>query len=248
MPPSVGACLSSTQLRRSAAACAFLTDWRADFCCSSCSHSNHAICNGIAAVSAVHSMSCLVPLLFLHQFVSSFAPHVLQSWHAHSQLDCLSSDSHKLIAVLQMSDFARQTLAVCEKNPSDAVQLNYDARNPFDLCSVTFTPIYRYTPHCLMSVRMSRHCTPQAASSAQADTANEQFTLWPCQKWESIQQQSQHFTHTLSLSLLVCMSRCDITTAVQREQVCRVSLHGGKVPATVHRRAEPCWKCCKDRR
>ncbi len=23
------------------------------------------------------------------------------------------------------------------------MQLNYDARNPFDICSVTFTPIYR---------------------------------------------------------------------------------------------------------
>ena len=23
------------------------------------------------------------------------------------------------------------------------VQLNYDPRNPFDLCSITFTPIYR---------------------------------------------------------------------------------------------------------
>ena len=45
---------------------------------------------------------------------------------------------------VQMSDSARQLLAVCEKNPSDAVQLNYDARNPFDLCSITFTPIYRY--------------------------------------------------------------------------------------------------------
>ena len=43
-----------------------------------------------------------------------------------------------------MSDSARQLLAVCEKNPSDAVQLNYDPRNPFDLCSITFTPIYRY--------------------------------------------------------------------------------------------------------
>lgn len=34
-------------------------------------------------------------------------------------------------------------LAACEKSPSDALQLNYDPRNPFDLCSLTFTPIYR---------------------------------------------------------------------------------------------------------
>ena len=34
-------------------------------------------------------------------------------------------------------------LAACEKAPTDAVQLNYDPRNPFDVCSLTFTPIYR---------------------------------------------------------------------------------------------------------
>lgn len=34
-------------------------------------------------------------------------------------------------------------LAACEKSPSDAVTLNYDPRNPFDICSLTFTPIYR---------------------------------------------------------------------------------------------------------
>ncbi|KAK9804455.1 hypothetical protein WJX73_003595 [Symbiochloris irregularis] len=38
---------------------------------------------------------------------------------------------------------ARQYLAACERSPTDAVQLNYDARNPFDLCSITFTPIYK---------------------------------------------------------------------------------------------------------
>ena len=34
-------------------------------------------------------------------------------------------------------------LAACEKTPTDAIQLNYDPLNPFDICSVTFTPIYR---------------------------------------------------------------------------------------------------------
>lgn len=42
-----------------------------------------------------------------------------------------------------MASQARQVLAACEKNPSDAVPLNYDPRNPFDLCSLTWTPIYR---------------------------------------------------------------------------------------------------------
>lgn len=43
----------------------------------------------------------------------------------------------------KMAAQARQVLAACEKNPVDEVQLNYDPRNPFDLCSATFTPIYR---------------------------------------------------------------------------------------------------------
>ena len=55
-----------------------------------------------------------------------------------------------------MSDSARQVLAVCEKNPSDAVQLNYDARNPFDLCSVTFTPIYRSDKSCYVHKHADR--------------------------------------------------------------------------------------------
>ena len=42
-----------------------------------------------------------------------------------------------------MAQQARQVLAACEKTPTDAVTLDYDPRNPFDVCSVTFTPIYR---------------------------------------------------------------------------------------------------------
>lgn len=38
---------------------------------------------------------------------------------------------------------AQQVLAACEKTPVDSVKINYDPRNPFDLCPVTFTPIYR---------------------------------------------------------------------------------------------------------
>lgn len=38
---------------------------------------------------------------------------------------------------------ARQVLTACEKSPTDAEQLNYDPRNPFDICSLTMTPIYR---------------------------------------------------------------------------------------------------------
>ena len=50
---------------------------------------------------------------------------------------------------------ARQVLAACEQqqqeqsggSPANAIaDLEYDERNPFDLCSVTFTPIYRGSP------------------------------------------------------------------------------------------------------
>lgn len=34
-------------------------------------------------------------------------------------------------------------LAQCEKSPQDAIEINYDPRNPFDVCSLTFTPIFR---------------------------------------------------------------------------------------------------------
>ena len=38
---------------------------------------------------------------------------------------------------------ARQVLTVCEGTPTDAFSINYDPRNPFDLCAMTFVPIYR---------------------------------------------------------------------------------------------------------
>ena len=44
---------------------------------------------------------------------------------------------------LQMGQKVRQVLTACERTPTDAMQINYDPRNPFDLCSLTFTPIYR---------------------------------------------------------------------------------------------------------
>ncbi|KAK9847289.1 hypothetical protein WJX84_005223 [Apatococcus fuscideae] len=42
---------------------------------------------------------------------------------------------------------ARQVLQACERTPTDALDINYDPRNPFDLCSLTFTPIYRGNPY-----------------------------------------------------------------------------------------------------
>jgi len=79
-----------------------------------------------------------------------------------------------LRAFVQMSDSARQMLAVCERNPSDAVQLKYDPRNPFDLCSITFTPIYRYWLQSTLTTLMLRF-NMSLATKAQAVALED----WP---------------------------------------------------------------------
>jgi coatomer protein complex subunit alpha (xenin) len=38
---------------------------------------------------------------------------------------------------------SRKVLAACEKNLTDAIELEYDQHNPFDLCAASYTPIYR---------------------------------------------------------------------------------------------------------
>jgi coatomer protein complex subunit alpha (xenin) len=38
---------------------------------------------------------------------------------------------------------ARQVLAACEKAPSDAVSIAYDPRNPFDIDSLNWVPVYK---------------------------------------------------------------------------------------------------------
>eukprot|EP00891_Asterochloris_glomerata_P008996 jgi/Astpho2/8996/fgenesh1_pm.00133_%23_27_t len=43
----------------------------------------------------------------------------------------------------KMATQAQQVMMACEKSRGNAVQLDYDPRNPFDICSLTFTPIYR---------------------------------------------------------------------------------------------------------
>ncbi|CAG9460202.1 unnamed protein product [Pedinophyceae sp. YPF-701] len=43
----------------------------------------------------------------------------------------------------KMAAQARQVLAACEKNLADEVDLQYDPRTPFDVCAVTWTPVYR---------------------------------------------------------------------------------------------------------
>ena len=37
----------------------------------------------------------------------------------------------------------RKLLAACEQDPTDKHQLNYDALNPFNVCAISYVPIYR---------------------------------------------------------------------------------------------------------
>ncbi|GAX83376.1 hypothetical protein CEUSTIGMA_g10801.t1 [Chlamydomonas eustigma] len=43
----------------------------------------------------------------------------------------------------KIAEQVRGVLATCEKSPTDAIKINYDPRNPFDICSVTFSAIYK---------------------------------------------------------------------------------------------------------
>eukprot|EP00955_Chlamydomonas_euryale_P112071 366110-Chlamydomonas_euryale.AAC.14 len=43
----------------------------------------------------------------------------------------------------EIAEQVRGVLATCEKSPTDAVKINYDPRNPFDICSLTWQPIYK---------------------------------------------------------------------------------------------------------
>jgi coatomer subunit alpha len=45
----------------------------------------------------------------------------------------------------KLATYARGALVRCEAKPSDAFQIDYDPRNPFDLCAMTFVPMYRGT-------------------------------------------------------------------------------------------------------
>lgn len=46
---------------------------------------------------------------------------------------------------LKVAQQAKQVLQACERTPKDEVELKYDSRNPFVVCSGTFEPIYRGT-------------------------------------------------------------------------------------------------------
>lgn len=66
--------------------------------------------------------------------------------------------SEKCGGVLQIATQARQVLALCEQKGTDKVQLEYDPRNPFDICSLTFTPIYRQDSAFLTTLHTKQAC------------------------------------------------------------------------------------------
>jgi len=60
-----------------------------------------------------------------------------------------ASFARRLLELGPKPDVAQQTrkiLQACDKNPVDAVQLDYDALNPFSICSYTYSPVYRGKP------------------------------------------------------------------------------------------------------
>lgn len=60
-----------------------------------------------------------------------------------------SGFARRLLELAPRADVAQQTrkvLQACEKTPSDAHQLAYDAHNPFSVCAATYRPIYRGKP------------------------------------------------------------------------------------------------------
>ena len=48
--------------------------------------------------------------------------------------------ANKIVILFQ----TRKILQACDKNPTNAVSMNYDELNPFTICAVSFTPLYRY--------------------------------------------------------------------------------------------------------
>lgn len=46
----------------------------------------------------------------------------------------------------EVAQQARKILQACDKNPVDEFQLEYDEQNPFNLCGISYKPIYRGKP------------------------------------------------------------------------------------------------------
>lgn len=47
----------------------------------------------------------------------------------------------------EFSKQAKKTKAQCERNPHDAVEIEFDQFAEFEICAASFTPIYSGTPY-----------------------------------------------------------------------------------------------------
>ena len=95
---------------------------------------------------------------------------------------------------VQVRQDTQRLLSVCEQRGTDTVQLDYDPHRPFDICSITFTPIYRgsacaedpYTkarqaarsPHHVCckqpDLQVSNRCIPWQGASIPSDCVHAQ--------------------------------------------------------------------------
>jgi len=60
-----------------------------------------------------------------------------------------SSFARRLLELGPKPEVAQQTrkiLQACDKNPTNAVKFDYDELNPFSVCAISYTPIYRGKP------------------------------------------------------------------------------------------------------
>uniref|UniRef100_A0AAV2JNM2 Coatomer subunit alpha n=1 Tax=Knipowitschia caucasica TaxID=637954 RepID=A0AAV2JNM2_KNICA len=82
--------------------------------------------------------------------------------------DCIISEIHNRLVGpkkkrSRLSSFfhsIRKILAACEKNLTDAHQLNYDSHNPFDLCAASYVPLYRGRPVEKCPLSGACYCPP----------------------------------------------------------------------------------------
>ncbi|KAJ5079003.1 coatomer subunit alpha [Anaeramoeba ignava] len=83
--------------------------------------------------------------LQLNHLILSLRSAMLLSLKEKNHINALSFAKRilELGASKDLSDKARKVVVYCEKNQSNAYQLNYDERNPFVLCCYSFEPIYR---------------------------------------------------------------------------------------------------------
>jgi len=73
----------------------------------------------------------------------------MNSAHKIKNYQTAASFAKRLLELNPSADFAtqaRKVLKFAEQNPSNETKLQYDERNPFVVCGISFVPIYRGSP------------------------------------------------------------------------------------------------------